>query len=594
MSVAGDFKVIGINDEGTASRFGGDDLDKIAKILNGEDLSLDIIIDNDWIFNSSKLILHDTSGNDHKITIATSDETADWIITLPTLGGNQTPVFEDLEQTLSNKTLDDVTLTGTVTLPSNANTPVIFSKPALGSAERMISFQIEDDDTGSEFSIQNGTGAAGVFVPQVNWRNLANTNFSGVYVIETDPDNDTGTTPLFVMDFRKTGAALTTRPMIRFATFGTAEYEWSLTQFDMKDNELVNASIDGDDNTITNIPDDALSANVPLLDAANEFTDVQTVTSAGYAIKVRRDTHTAGLDIGIEFDEKNDADEWFRYAAFLGGIITDDDGAEDGQIKFQTALDGALGTVLTANHVGNLIIGRNQRLCLSQGSLTAQRIFTFPDESGQVALQGSLGALDDLTDVDVTTVTPVDNYVLTYSSGTWIAAEAPGASGGEANTLTNVGGEKELVKSKVGVNYDIRTLKAGTNVTLTQNTNDVTISATDTNTVTDALTELTTDVSISSPSNNQVLAYNSTSSKWENNSFNAEKTGTATGDGNGSSVEFTVNHALGSVPSSHFIQCYSHSIPFTWEIDSSDFTVTFDSAPDSGTDNVKFVWRVVA
>ncbi|MDR4490492.1 MAG: hypothetical protein R2685_06270 [Candidatus Nitrosocosmicus sp.] len=64
--MSGDFKVKGINYEGTESRFGGDDHDRIAKILHGEDLSLDIIIDNDWIFNSSKLILHDTSDNDNK------------------------------------------------------------------------------------------------------------------------------------------------------------------------------------------------------------------------------------------------------------------------------------------------------------------------------------------------------------------------------------------------------------------------------------------------------------------------------------------------------------------------------------------------
>ena len=40
-------------------------------------------------------------------------------------------------------------------------------------------------------------------------------------------------------------------------------------------------------------------------------------------------------------------------------------------------------------------------------------------------------------------------------------------------TLTNVGGEKEIAKAKVGQNVDIRTLKEGTGITLTENANDV-------------------------------------------------------------------------------------------------------------------------
>lgn len=104
MSV-GDFKVIGINDEGTSVKHGGDDLDKIARILNGEELSLTINIDNEWSFNDSKLVLIDTTGN-NKITISTSEESADWFITITVLGGNRTPVFTDLTQELTNKDID--------------------------------------------------------------------------------------------------------------------------------------------------------------------------------------------------------------------------------------------------------------------------------------------------------------------------------------------------------------------------------------------------------------------------------------------------------------------------------------------------------
>jgi hypothetical protein len=47
-------------------------------------------------------------------------------------------------------------------------------------------------------------------------------------------------------------------------------------------------------------------------------------------------------------------------------------------------------------------------------------------------------------------------------------------------TLTNVGGEKEIAKTKVGQDVPIRTLKEGTNITITQNADDLEISSIDT------------------------------------------------------------------------------------------------------------------
>lgn len=55
------------------------------------------------------------------------------------------------------------------------------------------------------------------------------------------------------------------------------------------------------------------------------------------------------------------------------------------------------------------------------------------------------------------------------------------SAGGEANTASNVGtGEGGVYKQKNGTDIELRTIKAGTNVTVTQNADDITIAATDT------------------------------------------------------------------------------------------------------------------
>lgn len=109
---------------------------------------------------------------------------------------------------------------------------------------------------------------------------------------------------------------------------------------------------------------------------------------------------------------------------------------------------------------------------------------------------GGSSNLDALTDVDLTTDTPDNNDVLTYSTtgSKWVPAPPPGAGGGEANTVTNVGTGAQVAKAKVGVDIPVRTFVAGTGgkVTVTQNTNEIEIQAVDASTTQKGAVELAT------------------------------------------------------------------------------------------------------
>lgn len=72
-----------------------------------------------------------------------------------------------------------------------------------------------------------------------------------------------------------------------------------------------------------------------------------------------------------------------------------------------------------------------------------------------------------------------DNIAITPSaSALSISASSGGSSTGQANTMSNTGtGEGTIYKEKLGDNFVIKSLKAGSNVTITNNTNDIIISA---------------------------------------------------------------------------------------------------------------------
>ena len=85
-------------------------------------------------------------------------------------------------------------------------------------------------------------------------------------------------------------------------------------------------------------------------------------------------------------------------------------------------------------------------------------------------------AAANLTDLnDVSYSSPTTNHVLTWTGSGWEPAEAPGATGGEANRAANVGGYNELFKDKSGVVLNFRTIDHGDNLSITQGTDTLTI-----------------------------------------------------------------------------------------------------------------------
>ncbi len=83
-------------------------------------------------------------------------------------------------------------------------------------------------------------------------------------------------------------------------------------------------------------------------------------------------------------------------------------------------------------------------------------------------------------------------------------------------------------------------------------------------------------------------------SNWFTQPNSSERTGKAVASGNGSNTAFTIAHGLGSTPSNVFVDCSSHAIARTYTTDSTNISVTFSSAPSSGTNNVVIYWRAVA
>ena len=228
--------------------------------------------------------------------------------------------------------------------------------------------------------------------------------------------------------------------------------------FDFSNFAILNATISGADNTITNISDTSLlqitdknkqHAQTAYKDAANVFTTTQKISAnSGYLLSLYRTTNVGGLDVGFEFNEQNSAGAETNYAAIVGGIVDNTAGAQSGQIKFQTRSLGSLATVFSVNHVGNAFFGRNQRLVLSEGSLTTLRIFTFPDTAGTVAVQANQNTFSaqQIFTANQTDAILIRRFINTVGNGTGILMQLQDSAGNN----TSYG----QIAARIGTNTD--------------------------------------------------------------------------------------------------------------------------------------------
>ena len=98
-----------------------------------------------------------------------------------------------------------------------------------------------------------------------------------------------------------------------------------------------------------------------------------------------------------------------------------------------------------------------------------------------------------------------DNNTTAYTHSQ--SAHAP--SNAEANTASNLGTGSEVFKAKSGVDLQFRKLTAGSNVTITENTNDITIASTGGGGGASAMDDLSdADTTTDTPGLNEVLKWN--------------------------------------------------------------------------------------
>ena len=130
-----------------------------------------------------------------------------------------------------------------------------------------------------------------------------------------------------------------------------------------------------------------LSGQIVLQEHANIFTEVQTIQkNTQDLLSIYRLSQTTLDSIAVTFDAWSSTGAKRTYGRIRTRIEDPTNLSEDGNIHFELMSNGTLATSFIIHGNGNIFIGRNNRLVLTETGLTAQRIMTFPDITGKVAV----------------------------------------------------------------------------------------------------------------------------------------------------------------------------------------------------------------
>lgn len=154
-------------------------------------------------------------------------------------------------------------------------------------------------------------------------------------------------------------------------------------------------------------------------------------------------------------------------------------------------------------------------------------------------------------------------------------------------TYTKLGAGADIISSTSASAIEYKSLKQGSNVTITEDLNEITISA---SAGAINLSDLS-DVSIISPTDGQSLVYNATSSKWEPLTITGGTGGGFSGayvdtfSGDGLQTDFILANPVDSVVNTEVYISGVYQQKSTYSV--SGTTISFSEAPPIGTDNIE-------
>lgn len=236
------------------------------------------------------------------------------------------------------------------------------------------------------------------------------------------------------------------------------------------------------------------SKSVPLTfsELDGNFSDlnqrVQTLETAGYVTSVNSITPTSGNIALTSANISEQTNLYFTDARARGSIGVTDTGG-DGSLTYNSSTGVLTYTGPSASEV-RAHFSAGDGISISTGSIAidtngvntthidfgtgANQVNTDQLPQGSTNLYYSdasvdtriaASSIDVLSDVDTTGVyAPTSNQVLTWNGSSWKPATPPGAAGGEANNIVQVGTGKDIFYQKNGVDFQLRRIQGDSNI----------------------------------------------------------------------------------------------------------------------------------